>query len=162
MKNKTTVKLQVTGAQSLPVERQAEIIRLNPGIEGLSPEAYERAKQQDEAGVPLPEVANEIPVSAQGADFQVQGDAAAEAAAQNQEAAKSTAPVDSSADVNTVQGAGSEPEKTAAVTQATLGDEGWLVKFCDKVETHFFATQHELEAALEHYVHDFVFPVTRE
>lgn len=127
-------KVFVSGGGALPVEKQAEIIRLNPGVEGLAPEAYVLAAEQDAAGVPLPDVAATIPVAAEGVDLQAQSNADASATGQ----------VGTEAPAPAVVADATSGELSATVEQTPAGD-GWLVKLSDKPEALFAATEQEVE-----------------
>jgi hypothetical protein len=151
--------VQVVGAENMTLQQQADTIRLNPGVQGFSEEAHAKAAEDEANGVPLPEF-TEHPIGQDGA-LQAQNNADAPATGmntvpdagiaahvsasigkQNLDAATSPLPVEP------------EPQEGHAFVELSPAGDGWLVKFWDKAEKHFFAELHELEAALKGYIHN--------
>lgn len=152
--------VQVVGAENMTLQQQADTIRLNPGAQGFSEEAHAKAAEDAANNVPLPEF-TEHPIDP-GAALQAQNNADAPATVMNPPAPATAG--DASASIgkqNLVAAASTLPvepelqEGDAFVETSPAGD-GWLVKFWDKTEKHFFAELHELEAALKGYAHNVI------
>lgn len=149
--------LEVLGAENLTVERQADIVRLNPGVEGLSPEAYKLAAEQDAANLPLPE-AETIPLRASVEGLQAPSPADAnaigETLADNASPAAASNGEAESAAQNHVAAKAELPgkiEKPSATVRNAPEGGGFLVKFSDKDEEHFYSEKEEMQTAVSGY-----------
>lgn len=162
-------KVEVLNAGMMTLQQQADTIRLNPGVEGFSEEAHAKAAEDAANNVPLPEF-TEHPIDP-GAVLQGTSNAAASATETEKDAGNASPAAASNGDAeiaaqNQAAAASTAPEPEVAEGEAfvapTPAGDGWLVKFWDKTEKHFYATVEELGEALENYAHNHEFARTGE